>query len=58
MNVGSIFELANRTGLWVFCGAKGEMRDDLGDHGGQHLGRSAARGTYHFRRLELPSERL
>ena len=25
MNVGSIFELANRTGLWVFCGARAKM---------------------------------
>jgi hypothetical protein len=24
MNVGSIFELANRTGLWVFCGVRRE----------------------------------
>ena len=24
MNVGSIFELANRTGLWVYCGVHRE----------------------------------
>ena len=24
MNVGSIFELANRTGLWMFCGVRRE----------------------------------
>jgi hypothetical protein len=24
MNVASIFELANRTGLWVFCGVRRE----------------------------------
>jgi len=34
--------------------AKGEMRDELGGHGGQRLGRSVTRGTYHFRRRELP----
>jgi hypothetical protein len=27
MNVGSIFELANRTGLWMFCGVRRE--DDV-----------------------------
>ena len=27
MNVGSIFELANRTGLWVFCGVRAKMTE-------------------------------
>ena len=26
-NVGSIFELANRTGLWVFCGVRAKMTE-------------------------------
>jgi hypothetical protein len=35
MNVGSTFELANRTGLWVFCGVRSQEIPlswlDLGD---------------------------
>jgi len=29
MNVGSIFELANRTGLWMFCGERSHAKERI-----------------------------